>query len=202
MINVLRDKNARGWGWAFAMAEVKYVENATLCAVEDGHEYFYGVNREWRGASVDKNWKWLNGKDGAGHRLGEPKHLTFILLAPTTSLERALWKCEQITRRLRYDRMEVRFMYARVINNDGDGVKFTHDYVGVRNSDHIKESSCGADKTIAAWGYSPVHRDQAETVKGWVAADEIYCFHNYPDEKPLSISRVSNRQNPEVWELL
>jgi hypothetical protein len=82
--------------------------------------YRYRLWREWRGCASRDHWRWLGAKDGAGHELGEPLSVLFVMLNPSTADgttdDPTIRRCVGFAKRWRYDRLEVVNLFAHRAN--------------------------------------------------------------------------------------
>lgn len=136
--------------------------------------YRYLLWREWRGTGSHDNWRWLGGKDGAGHELGEPKSCLFVMLNPSTADaetdDPTIRRCVAFAKRWQFDRVEVVNLFAhratdpREILRMGDAA----DPCGVRNQGRIERAAQNAGVIVCAWGNHGSHLGQDETVLGYL----------------------------------
>lgn len=136
--------------------------------------YRYRLWREWRGCATDANWRWFGAKDGAGHELGEPKSVLFVMLNPSTADgevdDPTIRRCVNFAKAWKYDRLEVVNLFAHRATDPkallalGD----MDEPYGVRNQEVIERAAQDAGVIVCAWGAHGSHLGQNETVLGWL----------------------------------
>lgn len=158
--------------------------------------YHYRHVREWRGAAPDSHYRIVGLDQKAA------MHVLFLLLAPTHGLETLLLRCEHIARGMRYDRMEVCFLFAKVakttdhilnLNQDGD-------IVGPMNNWFVQKAAAHAHRVVCAWGRRGAYRDQAANVIAWLPHD-VKLMHFGLDEsgQPRTLISCSSYARPKPW---
>lgn len=166
---------------------MKYLEKgATVSA--DGR-YRYRLWREWRDIMTPReHWRWLGAKDGAGHELGEPKAVLFIMLNPSTADgdvdDPTIRKCVGFAKALCYDRLEVVNLFAHRATKPQD-MKHSDDPVGHENQGYVEDAADRAGKIICAWGTHGGHINQDETMLGWLAGRTCWALGTTKDGFPL-----------------
>lgn len=151
--------------------------------------YRYRLWREWRLHPAPAQWEmWKDerGKpvlDGAGHQIGKPRSVVFIMLNPSTADgsvdDPTIRRCVGFAKAWGYDRLEVVNLFAYRATNPRDLLQLSHvDPVGDENQRHIEEALCGypLGKIVCAWGSHGSHLEQGETVLGWLGYRPRYAL--------------------------
>lgn len=150
----------------------KYIDmgaNISACG-----KYRYSLWREWRGTHDPKNWRWIGGVDGAGHRLGEPKSCLFIMLNPSTADgmqdDPTIRRCVAFAKAWNFERLEVVNLFAYRATQPAALLALNHhdDPVGPENLRIVSALAQDAGKIICAWGANGSHLGQDEQVLGWI----------------------------------
>lgn len=134
-------------------------------------KYRYLLWREWRGTHDPKHWEWMGFKDGAGHEMGEPRSVLFVMLNPSTADgdvdDATIRRCVGFAKAWNYERLEVVNLYAFRATKPKDLLAAGEDMYGPRNQEVIERVARHAGIIICAWG---THANEywAENVRGWM----------------------------------
>src|SRR6185503_3934300 len=103
-----------------------------------------------------KHWRWLGAKDGAGHELGDPLSVMFVMLNPSTADgsvdDPTIRRCVGFAKAWNYEAISVVNLFAfratepAALFAAGDSIH------GPRNQEVIERTARDAGLIIAAWG--------------------------------------------------
>ena len=156
----------------------KYVSSGADISA-DG-KYRYLLWREWRNHPKPAKWHWWKNDDGsavvdgAGHPIGEPKSVLFVMLNPSTADadidDPTIRKCVGFAKRWGFDRMEVVNLFAYRATDPRVLLRLPErdDPFGVRNQEVIQQAAWDCAMIVCAWGTHGAHLGQNETVLGWI----------------------------------
>lgn len=167
--------------FALATAPGTYVNKGAI--ISACGTYRYRLWREWRGVAGDNHWRWFDAVDGAGHQLGEPMSMVFIMLNPSTADgeydDATIRRCVSFAKREGYDRMEVLNLFAYRTKSPKELMNL-HGSVnpeGPDNQDYFDQVVFeSGNRIVCAWGAHGHHLGQHETVKGWLPNKKWWCF--------------------------
>jgi hypothetical protein len=139
--------------------------------------YRYLLWREWRDLASPcprDHWWWWDAYDGAGHQLGGPLSVVFVMLNPSTADSRlddpTIRRCVDFAKRWQYQRIDVvnLFAYRATRPQVILGMDHTVDIVGPRNQDFVERALDQAGLIVCAWGNHGTHLGQDQTMMGWI----------------------------------
>lgn len=150
--------------------------------------YRYLLEREWRGTHDPKNWRWLGAKDGAGHGLGTPKPVLFVMLNPSTADgtrdDATIRRCVGFAKAWQYEALQVVNLFAYRATNPKEMFKAGDAVHGPRNQEVIEDAAAQAGIIIAAWGAHGSWGEQNEIVRGWLHGRPLYALGMTKDGHP------------------
>lgn len=165
--------------------------------------YRYLLEREWRGTHDPKHWRWLGAKDGAGHELGEPLSVMFVMLNPSTADgnrdDATIRRCVGFAKAWQYEAISVVNLFAYRATRPKDLFAAGGDVIhGPRNQEMVARASCRAGLIIAAWGAHGAWGGQDETVRGWLGDRPLYSLGLTKDGHPRHPLRLPNTAKPKI----
>lgn len=164
--------------------------------------YRYLLEREWRGTHDPKHWRWLGAKDGAGHELGEPQSVMFIMLNPSTADgnvdDPTIRRCVGFAKAWQYEAISVVNLFAYRATKPKDLFAAGDAIHGPRNQEVIEHAACRAGLIIAAWGAHGNYGEQDEVVRGWLHDRPIYALGVTKDGHPRHPLYLSGDARPFI----
>jgi hypothetical protein len=161
---------------------MKYIDKSAI--ISPDQRYRYVLTREWRGTHNPDHWFWLGEVDGAGHQLGEPLSVVFIMLNPSTADgtkdDPTIRKCVGFARQWYYEKLVVINLFAYRATQPIDLKRLDRDSdpVGPHNHHHLREVLNRAGRVVCAWGHHGSYLGQDQTMMDWLdeATIQPWCL--------------------------
>jgi hypothetical protein len=118
-------------------------------------------------------------RDGAGHEVGHPKTVLFVMLNPSTADGEAddatIRRCVGFCKAWNYERLEVVNLYAYRTTKPKDLTAAGEEKYGLANQEVIERAVRDSGIIICAWG---AHADDywANNVRGWMHMKRHYAL--------------------------